>query len=282
MQAALSPSTWRAAWLPRPWKLGSIAAALVLVSLAVRLFQFPPRVWSLTVLGLVVSVPFTPAGLVALFLVLFTVSGVDWLFQDHPRYGRLPHLWLHTLLPTFTAWTLEMALLFTREPTRWWAMLVGGSLLLIGVLMAEYVALDPESPPFVAVQAGLTALGYLLFLMAAMYTRMAGWRLLWAAPTLTLMAGLVSLRLFALYTFGRFVWLETWMVTLLMGQAVLVMHVLALSPLGYGLALVLGLYVLHTVYRGLLEGHTLREALREPMWVALLLVGALLWLEWGR
>ncbi len=277
----VSLPVWSSPWLPRPWKLGSIAAALVLVSLAVRLFPFQPRAWKVVVLGLEVTVPFTPAGLVALFLLLFVLSGVDWLFQDHPRYGNIPGLWKHAVLPTFAAWTLEMVLLHTRSPVGWWAALALGSVLLVMVLLGEYISAEPESPPFVMAQLGLTWMGHLHFFVAALYTQVAQWRLLWVAPLLTFMGGLVHYRLLGLSPGFHSVMLETLMATTLMGQAVLVASVMPLSPRSFGLGLTVWLYIIYTVFRNLMEGATLREALREPLLAALLLTGALLWMEWG-
>ncbi len=271
---------WSVDLLPRPWKLGSLAAALVLVSQAVHLFPLSSRTWTVSVFGLAVTVPLGAAGLVALFIVLFALSGVDWLLQDHPLYGEIRHRWVYAVMPVLTAWTLEMALLFTPPTFLWWVALVGGALFLVAVLVAEYVSVDPENPGYWMAQIGLTTLGFLLFFLLSLYAYASHWRLLWVMPVLTLTGGFIALRLFLLYSFGRFCWLETVVITLLTSQALMVLYHFDMTALGYALSLTGWMYGLHTTLRNLREGAPLLEALRESLFVIAILGGLLIWLEW--
>ncbi len=280
MGTVTSPQLWSEPLLPRPWKLGSLAASLVLVSQAVRLFPIASQTWTVSLFGLVLTLPVGAGGLVALFIVLFALSGMDWLLQDHPLYREIRHRWVYAVMPTLTAWTLEMALLYTPPTALWWVALLSGALLLVAILVAEYVSADPGAPGYWLAQIGLTTLGFLLFFLLSLYAYASHWRLLWVMPLLTVTAGLITLRLFLLYSFGRFCVLETLIITLLTSQALMVLYHANLSALGYALTLTGWMYILHMVLRNLREGTPLAEALREPLFVMFILGSVLLWLEW--
>ncbi len=277
------PSLWP--WeddvAPQPWKLGALAAALVLASQMVRLFPVEPRTWELAFLGLLINFSLAPAGLVALFIPLFALSGLEWVLQDHPGYRRQQGVGLHAVLPVLGAWVLEMALLYTASGWVWWVVLLTGSLLLIGILVAEYAAIDPRSPGYWLAQVGLTVQALVLFFLMTLYLRAAQWRLLWMLLVLVPVAALLTLRLFHLYTFGRWCPVEAAVITLVMAQAMMILYVYPFSPAGYALLLTLILYGLHTVLRNVREGHTWQETLRGLWWTLALLGFVLVWLEWG-
>lgn len=271
---------WEADIVPRPWKLGALAAALVLASQMVQLFPIASRMWQVSVLGLWITFSIGASGLVAAFIALFVLSGLEWILQDHPGYAEHRHLSLHAILPTLAAWTLEMALLYTPATVVWWVVLLTGSLLLVAVLVAEYVAVDTRSPGYWLAQAGLGTLGFVLFFLLSLYVRLAQWRLLWALALLAPVAAVLTLRLFYLYTFGRWCWVEVAVISLLITHTLMVLYVYPLSPLGFAFAITAVLYVLHSLLRSLQEGHNWQEALREPLWLLVLLGGVLVWLEW--
>jgi hypothetical protein len=76
----------------------------------------------------------------------------------------------------------------------WWAVFAIGGGLLILVLIAEYIVIDPSDVRHTLAAAGLTALSFTLYLILAIVLRSAGLRLFWMLPALMLAAGLVSLR----------------------------------------------------------------------------------------
>ncbi len=266
--------------IPAPWQPGAIAAVLVLASQAVRLFPLPTRMLQFPLPGLLVTLPIGPGALVALFIVLFAFSGMDWLLSQHPRYRR-SRLWVHAGLPILTAWMLEVALLSVPPTYVWWVVLLTGALVLVGVLVAEYLSLSTEHPAYWSLQFGLGGLGIFVFFLLAMFTRMAGWRLLWTLPTLTLVGGFLAMRMFYLLAFERFLWPETLTVSVLLGHGVMAFFLITTSTLSFALLSAGWLYVLFSCVRNLWEGDPWYQALRDPLLVAAVLGGVLLWLRLG-
>jgi hypothetical protein len=168
------------------------------------------------------------------------------------------------LLPFGTQWLVAFAL--------------GGALLML-VLVAEYVAVDPADIRYAIASAGLTAVSFAIFLILAIALRSAGIRLFLALPALTLASLLVVLRTLNLRLGGMWAIMLSFALALIIAQFAAALHYLPLSPTKYGLALIGPAYALTALVGNLAEGIPFRRAITGPVLVLIIVWGAALWIN---
>jgi hypothetical protein len=121
-----------------------------------------------------------------------TATGMDWLLRGHPALqGR--RTVDHWMLPTLTAVIIGIVLDILPSGSAWWIGLVTGAIL-VAVLVAEYITVDPGAPLYALASAGLTALSYALFLLFVISLRLGAARLFLVIPAVLIASGLVALR----------------------------------------------------------------------------------------
>jgi hypothetical protein len=147
------------------------------------------------------------------------------------------------------------------------------------VLIAEYVAVDPEDVRHALAAAGLTAVAFALYLVLAATLRYAGLRLFLILPALSVAVGLVSLRTLRLRLSDRWSLVEVVIITLISAQLAAALHYWPLSPVSFGLALLGPAYALTSLLGDLAEGETLRSAAIEPLVVLILVWLSAFWLR---
>jgi hypothetical protein len=155
----------------------------------------------------------------------------------------------------------------------WWIGIAAGALILLAVLVAEYVAVDPGSPLYSLASAGLIALSYALFLLFAISLRIGGARLFLVMPAIFLSSALAALRTLHLRLSGH--WELPWAlgIGLICTQLAGGLHYWPLSSLQFGLIVLGPLYALTALASNLGDEVPVRAALAEP---AMILAG--LWM----
>jgi hypothetical protein len=182
------------------------------------------------------------------------------------------------LLPALTAWVIGIPLYLLPFGTQWLvAFALGGALLML-VLVAEYIAVDPEDNRYTIASAGLTAVSFAIFMVLAIALRSAGIRLFLTLPALTLASLLVVLRTLNLRLGGLWAIMLSLALALIIAQIAAGLHYLPLSPTKYGLALIGPAYALTTFIGNLVEGIPLRRAIIGPVLVLIIVWGAALWI----
>jgi hypothetical protein len=161
---------------------------------------------------------------------------------------------------------------------QWWAGFAAGGVLLMLVLVAEYIAVDPDDIRQPAAAVGLTAVSFALYLILAVALRVVGFRLFLILPALTLAASLVSLRALHL-RLKRWALVEAAVIGLLCGQLAAALHYLPLSPVSFGLAVLAPAYSLTSFIANLAENEPLRKAVVEPGVVLVIILATALWLR---
>jgi hypothetical protein len=249
--------------MPNPDHLSVLAATILIAYASVRLIDLPLEPLNMQLPGFFLSVEINAATLITLLVAGLMATGSDLLLRDHPMLkGRLTLE--HWLLPALTAWVIGVPLYRLPLSPQWLAGFAIGGALLILVLIAEYISVDPQDRRYGLASAGLTAVSFALFLMLAIAMRSAGLRLFYILPALTLAASLVILRTLHLRLGGRWLFLETAALTLFVAQLVAAFHYLPLSPIAYGLALLGPAYALSSLISALSEGIPIRQAILEP------------------
>jgi hypothetical protein len=252
---------------------------MILLAYAVsRFVNISPRELGLQLPGFYLGFQVNIRTLVALLVAGITATGADLMLRDHPGLGS-KRTWEHWLLPALTAWTLGIPLNQLPVGSQWLVSFVIGGALLMLVLVAEYIAVDPQDERYPLASAGLTAVSYALFLILAIALRSSGIRLFLILPALTIAAGLVSLRTLHLRLSGQWLFLPGLAITLIVAYITAAFHYWPLSPITFGLAILAPAYSLTSLVGALYEGEPFRKAIVEPAIVLLAVWGAALWIS---
>ena len=143
---------------------------ILLAYAASRFVNISPRELGLQLPGFYLGFQVNIHTLVALLVAGITATGADLMLRDHPGLGS-KRTWEHWLLPALTAWTLGIPLNQLPVGLQWLVSYVIGGALLMLVLIAEYIAVDPDDERYPLARAGLTAVSYALFLILAIALR---------------------------------------------------------------------------------------------------------------
>lgn len=251
---------------------------ILLAYAASRFVNISPRELGLQLPGFYLGFQVNIRTLVALLVAGITATGADLMLRDHPGLGS-KRTWEHWLLPALTAWTLGIPLNQLPVGLQWLVSFVIGGALLMLVLVAEYIAVDPQDERYPLASAGLTAVSYALFLILAIALRSSGLRLFLILPALTIAAGLVSLRTLHLRLSGQWLFLPGLAITLIVAYITAAYHYWPLSPITFGLAILAPAYSLTSLVGALYEGEPFRKAIVEPAIVLLAVWGAALWIS---
>jgi hypothetical protein len=263
-------------YLPSADRL-SVLAAIILLAYALTPFvDFPARAVTIDLPWFYLSLEINIYTVVAFLVAGLTASGADWLLRDHPAIGKGPTV-QHWLLPSLAAWVLGFPLFQLPLGVMWWVVFAIGGILLVLVLVAEYIVVDPEDIRYAPAAAGLTAVSFALFLTLTIILHSAGTRLFFILPALILAGGLVSLRTLRLRSQSGWKILEAFVTVLVMAQFAAALHYWPLTSITYGLVVLGPTYAMTALLSGLDEGKPLRQALLEPGLVLLVVLVAALW-----
>ena len=267
----------RTSYLPNADRLSILSASILLAYATSRFVDIPPRELGMQLPGFYLAIQINFHTVVALLVAGLTATGADLLLRDHPALGDKNTL-EHWLLPALTAWTLGIPLYQLPVGPQWlMSFAIGGALLML-VLVAEYIVVDPDDDRFPLASAGLTAVSYALFLILAITLRSADLRLYLILPALAIASGLVSLRTLHLRLHGGWIYLPTLVITLIVVGIISALHYWPLSPITFGLLILGPAYSLTSLIGALSEGQPLRRAIIEPGIVLLAVWGTALWI----
>lgn len=257
----------------------SVLAAMILLAYALASFiELPTRELTMQLPGVFIEIPINVNTVATLLVAGLTASGADWLLRTHPAIAG-HRTFEHWLVPAFTAWTIGVPLSQISGAPQWWLGFIGGGVLLMLVLVAEYITLDPQDVRQPIAAAGLTTVSFALCLILSIALRFSGLRLFLILPPLALAFWLVSLRTLHLRLHGRWVFLQATVIALICTQIAAALHYLPISPVSYGLALIGPAYALTSLIGNLNEDEPFRQAIFEPAIVFVIILGAALWIR---
>jgi len=150
----------------------------------------------------------------------------------------------------------------------WWVSFGLSGILLASVFLAEYITIDQSAPSYGLARAGLTALGYALFLIMVTSLRFSGARMFVLVPAIFIATALISLRI--LHLDGKDRWDFPWAIGIgiVCAQISAGLHYWPLMPIQFGLALTGPLYALTMLAASLTENIPLRRAVIGPAVIA--------------
>lgn len=245
-------------------RISVLTAAALLVFSLTRILPAPEYTVSLQLPGFYLAIPLTLNLGMTLLAALLTASGMDWVLRPHPGLRGRSSI-EHWLLPTLTALVVGATLTLVPDLAAWWVGMLISALLLLLVFLAEYIVVEPADSRYALARAGLTALSYALFLILAVFLRLAGARLFVLVPALFVGAGLIALRI--LYLDGVNRWDFPWAsgIGLVCAQLGAGLHYWPLSPLQMALVLTGALYALSTLAVNVADGVPTRRAALGPI-----------------
>lgn len=264
--------------LPNAERLSLLSATILLAYAVGRFIQLPIIDLSTQLPGFYLAFQVKVQTLVAIIVAGLTATGADWLLRDHPALRR-GSMYEHWLIPGLTAWAIGLPLFQMPLSVLWWIGFTVGGIVLLLVLIAEYIVVDPEDARRPLAAAGLTAVSFALYLVLAAALRFSGLRLFQILPAIALAGGLVSLRTLRLRIPDRWCWVEAGIVALLTLQLAAALHYWPITPIAYGLAILGPGYALANFLANLAAGEDPRQAALEPalllglIWVTAIWMG---------
>lgn len=193
---------YRARHLPDRDHLSVLTAVVLLAFALTRILELPTRTFSTNLLGSPLGVDINGRALMMLLVAALISAGSDTVIRSHPALEARPgrRTLRHWVLPGTTALVLAAVLNRAPDGPLWWLGLALSAVVLILVLMAEYVSVDPTDPGYEVAALGLTALTYTLALVLFALLRSMSTRAVVVAPIGGLAAAALALRLILLRT----------------------------------------------------------------------------------
>jgi hypothetical protein len=150
--------------LPRPdrERLSALGALVLLAIALVRVVILPTLPFEFAVAGLLIRVEVNRAVVLVGLAAAVTVAGADWLTSSHPHAPRGWSRLEHVIIPGLA--TLAIGAILTRiepGPALWVGLMLAAGLLM-AVLVAEFLVIDPQDPRRTTALIGLTALAQIL------------------------------------------------------------------------------------------------------------------------
>lgn len=263
--------------LPNLDRISILAATILLAYALARQVNLPSQQFGLQLPGFFFQIVINTKTFIALLVAGLTASGVDWLLREHPHLGKNSTI-EHWLVPALTALVIGMPLFDLPLSTAWWLGLgLGGGLLML-VMLAEYIVVDPDDLRQPLAAAGLMAVSFALFLALLVSLRYEELRLFQFIPAVGVSTWLVSFRSLKLLL-NRWAVVESGIIALLISQWAAALHYWPLFPVTYGLFMLGPAYALTRLTGELIEGKPLRQVILEPVLVIVLIWIAALWLK---
>lgn len=243
--------------------------------------SFPDQSVTLDFLGIELTFSVDFQTLVVLLTSLLAAAGMEWLAQSHPGEHRTAlggRSLQHLILPVLTTLVIGVALSNIEAGVYWWAIFGLGSLLLLGVLIAEYNVIDVKmADQYPLAKVGLTGLSFALYLLLTVAIYAADLRLYLRLPLLAIGAlGVISRSLYL--RLGE--WYPIWslVTSIIVSEVAIGFHYLPAAPILFGLILVGLAYGLTATVSGIKESRKGWALWGEPvgMLIILILIG-LIW-----
>jgi len=260
-------------YLPNVDHLSIVAGMIVLAYTLERFIDLPAWRVARQLPGLYVELNVNVNLITSLLVAGMTAAGADWLMREHPA-AKVKSTLVHAILPALTALVIGIPLSSVPVGLGWWLGLISGAIILVLVLMAEYIALDPEDVRLPLASASLSAVSFALFLLLAGALRSAEVRLLYNIPILVFASWLVSLRVTNLRLHGEWTFYESAIIAFIVGQITAAFNYWPMTPISFSLALLGPSYALTSLFSNLIEGKHYRQFLLEPILSILIAWGA--------
>lgn len=250
--------------LPDANRLSVVTATILLVYALTPFVDLPGQSIAIQLPGFLFQMQLSFSTIVSILGALLAAAGIDWLLQGHPTAAGKPRL-PNWILPALTAWVISVPLTTLELKIEWWVVFALGGLLLILVLVAEYIVVDPNDIRHTPASIVLIAVSFALYLVMAISLRASALRLYAILFALVFTTFLVSIRTMNLRNRGK--WFVSWAagITLVVGQVAVGLYYLPINPLRFGLILLGLAYALTSLASGIEGRRSFRVLWVEPV-----------------
>lgn len=262
--------------LPDKEKLSILAATILLAYSLSRFITIPERAILLQLFGLLIPITLNTRTVIIILVAGITASGTEWLLQSHP-VAMNHKTYQHWFVPAFTSWVVGFPIIQLPFGVTWIASFFIGGVVLILVLVAEYITLDPSDIRQPVAASGLITVSFAIYLTFTIALHYLGFRLILLLPSIMLASMLVSLRAFQLRLYGRWAFFEAGTIALISVQIASALHYWPISSLSFGLALLGPTYSLTSFINNMAEGEPISQAVIEPAIILLIVWGIAYW-----
>jgi hypothetical protein len=240
--------------LPQPNRdrLSSLAALVLLAIALVRVVVLPELIARFELFGVGISLRLSSALVLLTLASAVTVTGSDWLVRSHPALPGSARRYDHLILPGLSTPALGLVLISLPEGPGLWIGLPVAAALLVAVLVAEFVVVDPTDPRAEAASLGLRAMG--MAVLAVALTGILGreTRALFAIPAAFGVSAGLTWRLLRLRGGETASWTRALVAGSVTAELTWAVHYWPLAPLPTALILTVLTYL--TI--GLIEAHS--------------------------
>jgi len=232
--------------LPQPdrERLSALTALVALAYGLTRIVVLPSVSVEFSLFGVIVRLDFDTQFVMLSLAAALAASGADWLIRSHPGFedSNAPDI-DHMIVPGLAA--LGLGALLARVPAGvgLWIGLGLAVTLLVSVLVAEFVVVDPLDPRRDIAAIGLSSLSTLLLAGAFFAIRGTGLRAVFAVPLIFLAAAAVAGRLLTLATPRDQAWIQAGVLGAITAQAGWGLHYWPVSPVQEAMILTLLVYL---------------------------------------
>jgi len=243
----------------------SVVMAMILIAYSLTaVISFPAKTISLQLPGFFFELNLNFVTIVSILVAALATAGCDWIISDHPYFDEKTR-WRHWFIPALTAMVIGVPLNVLEVSPAWWGVFALGGLLLAGVMVSEYISVDPGDIRSPIAIISLTAVSLALFLTLTIALRGSGSRLYLVIAALAPAGLLVSARSLMLRTPGGSI--SQWAI----GIAIVLTGIAAglyyfpLKPVQFGLILTGVLFAL-IIFAGNIEDHRQNQGIwLEPV-----------------
>ena len=268
----------RSGYLPNIDRLSMLTATILLAYALAVFVKVPERQTVLELFSFSINIHFTLNTFLPIIVAGLTATGTVWLLRDHPSISGKRTV-QHWLLPALTAWVISLPLLQLPVGIRWWIGFLLAGLLLVFVIVAEYIVVDPQDIRQPPAAASLTAISFALFLVLATALRFAGTRLFILLFAIGTAVSLVSLRTLLLRLHGYWAFVEAGVIAFIITQLAAAIYFWPLPPVSFGLLLLGPAYALTNFIGNLSEGELVRQAAIEPSAILVFVWVTAIWIR---
>lgn len=229
--------------LPQPDRdrVSTLTALVLMTYTLIRIVVLPPLEAEFAIFGLILRFELNATFVLLSLAAALAAAGSDWLIHSHPAMRAAKSRPEHWIIPGFAA--LGVGAIVTRlsEGPVLWVALILSAVLLIAVLMAEFIVLDPQDPRFDVASVGLSALAFFLLIGALYAVLTASLRAAFSIPLIFLSSFGVTWRMLRLHQVAGEANRYAFLSSLFIAQLAWGLHYWPLAPLRE--ALLLGLLV---------------------------------------
>jgi len=264
-------------FIPNLDRISVLSATILLAYTLTGIIRIPPRLFAAQLPGFYIEFQVNIQTVVSVLVTALAVSGTNWLLLEHPS-AHNKRTFQHWLLPALTAWVIGIPLYQGALGLYWWVgILLGGGVLIL-VLAAEYIVVDPNDIFYSLASIGLNAVGYAIFFLLSITLRVTQLRLYLIVPALTVTIALISLRTFNLRLRGQAHLALVGICAVIMAELTMAAHYLPLSPIQYGLFLLGPAYAITNFLGKLALRKPQKSMLAEPLLILFAFWASALWL----